>query len=116
MSRVHWREGLARLPGPRGERYAELLRHGSMKVEVYAPHGRDPQQPHVQDELYFVVSGHGTFVNGDARHAFGPGDCLFVPAGRVHRFEGFSDDLVTWVVFWGPPGGEGPEGGSPPGA
>jgi mannose-6-phosphate isomerase-like protein (cupin superfamily) len=40
------------------------------------------------------------------RAAFGPGDVLFAPAGREHRFEGFSDDLVLWVVFWGPPGGE----------
>lgn len=26
--------------------------------------------------------------------------------GYVHRFVEFSDDLATWVVFWGPPGGE----------
>jgi hypothetical protein len=24
----------------------------------------------------------------------------------VHRFEEFSDDLVVWVVFYGPEGGE----------
>jgi hypothetical protein len=31
---------------------------------------------------------------------------LFAPAGLVHRFEEFSDDFATWVVFWGPKGGE----------
>jgi mannose-6-phosphate isomerase-like protein (cupin superfamily) len=45
-------------------------------------------------------------VNGDARFRFGPGDVLFVPAGVEHRFEDFSDDFVTWVVFYGPEGGE----------
>ena len=25
---------------------------------------------------------------------------------RVHRFVDFSDDFGTWVVFWGPEGGE----------
>lgn len=31
---------------------------------------------------------------------------MFVPAGMTHRFEDFSADFVTWVVFWGPEGGE----------
>jgi mannose-6-phosphate isomerase-like protein (cupin superfamily) len=99
-------EGLALLPGSQGERFAELLRHGSLSVEVYAPRGHDPQQPHAQDELYIVHSGHGVFLNGEARVAFTAGDALFVPAGRLHRFENFSDDFVTWVVFYGPQGGE----------
>jgi mannose-6-phosphate isomerase-like protein (cupin superfamily) len=43
----------------------------------------------------------------EQRFSFEPGDALFVPAGAVHRFEDFSDDLAVWVVFWGPPGGEG---------
>jgi hypothetical protein len=29
-----------------------------------------------------------------------------VPAGVVHRFEEFTEDLVVWVVFYGPEGGE----------
>jgi hypothetical protein len=33
---------------------------------------------------------------------------LFVPAGVVHRFEDFSDDLAIWVMFYGPEGGEEP--------
>src|SRR3712207_8780767 len=47
-----------------------------------------------RSELYVVVSGSGRFVNGGERHAFGPGDVLFVPAGVVHRFEEFTEDLV----------------------
>jgi mannose-6-phosphate isomerase-like protein (cupin superfamily) len=46
------------------------------------------------------------FLNGNTRHAFGPGDLLFVPAGVVHRFEDFTDDLAVWVIFYGPEGGE----------
>jgi hypothetical protein len=29
-----------------------------------------------------------------------------VPARVAHRFEEFTPDFATWVVFWGPPGGE----------
>jgi mannose-6-phosphate isomerase-like protein (cupin superfamily) len=102
-------EALARLPGPGGERFAPVLEHGTLLVEIYAPRGHDPQTPHLRDELYVVVAGRGMFVNGDRREPFGPGDVLFVPAGVVHRFEDFTDDLTVWVVFYGPEGGEAPD-------
>jgi len=53
-----------------------------------------------------VVQGEGIFVNGDTRRPFGPGDVLFAAAGEVHRFEEFTDDFYTWVIFYGPDGGE----------
>jgi mannose-6-phosphate isomerase-like protein (cupin superfamily) len=99
-------EGLARLPGPAGERYVELFQHGSLSVELYAPRVHDPQQPHTRDEVYVVAQGSGYFRNGETRHAFARGDLLFVPAGAVHRFEDFTDDLAVWVLFYGPEGGE----------
>ena len=102
-------EALGCLPGPGGERFAVMLEHGTLAVEIYAPRGRDLQTPHDRDELYVVAQGEGMFLNGNTRHPFGTGDVLFVPAGVEHRFEDFSDDLVVWVVFYGPRGGEVPE-------
>jgi mannose-6-phosphate isomerase-like protein (cupin superfamily) len=101
-------EALARLPGPGGERFTPVFHHGTLDVELYAPRGRDPQTPHVRDEAYVVVSGTGEFVHGSARTPFRPGDFLFVAAGVEHRFERFGDDLVVWVLFYGPQGGEVP--------
>jgi mannose-6-phosphate isomerase-like protein (cupin superfamily) len=106
MRRTTVAEAMGMLPGAGGERFAKVLEHGSMEVEIYAPCGTDPQTPHSRDELYVVVSGRGEFVNGPERHSFGPGDVLFVPAGVEHRFENFTDDLAVWVVFYGPEGGE----------
>jgi len=94
------------LPTSDGKRFATVLEHGSLSVEIYAPRGHDPQQPHTRDEAYIVMSGSGQFINGDAQHPFNPGDFLFVPAGVEHRFVNFTDDLVVWVVFYGPEGGE----------
>ena len=99
-------EALRRLPGPDGERSAVLFEHGSLLVKVYAPRGADPQQPHTRDEIYVVVSGTGTFFDGERRRQFGPGDLLFAPAQTEHRFEDFSDDLSVWVMYFGPEGGE----------
>ncbi len=87
--------------------FATVLRQGSLQVGLYAPSGVDPQTPHTRDELYVVMRGAGWFVNGDVREPFGPGDILHVPAGVEHRFEEFTDDFATWVVFYGPEGGEG---------
>jgi mannose-6-phosphate isomerase-like protein (cupin superfamily) len=104
---IRLEEALSRIPGPEGERFAELFRHGSLSVEIFGPRGVDSQQPHSRDEVYVVVHGTGSFLFNNERVAFGPGDLLFVPAGVVHRFEKFSDDLLVWVLFYGPPGGEG---------
>ena len=89
-------------------RSAAVYQHGTMLLKLFSPHGHDPQSPHTRDELYFVASGSGWFVNGERRHRFETGDVLFVAAGVTHRFENFSEDLAVWVVFYGPEGGEQP--------
>jgi len=101
-------EALARLPGADGERFATVIEHGTLTVEIYAPRGTDPQKPHTRDEVYVVMSGTGWFVNGPDRHRFAPGDVLFVPAGVEHRFEEFTDDLALWAMFCTPQGGSSP--------
>jgi mannose-6-phosphate isomerase-like protein (cupin superfamily) len=97
---------LSKIPGKNGERFAVGMRNGTMRLLAYAPRGKDDQQPHKQDEVYLVISGKGTFVCGDKKVEFAPNDVLFVPAGVKHFFENFTDDLVTWVVFYGAEGGE----------
>ncbi len=102
---------LAKLAAAGGPEFVGLFRHGSLEVEVYRPVKVDRQTPHVRDEVYVVISGSGTFVNGSTRRPFGPGEVLFVPARVEHRFEDFTDDFATWVFFYGPEGGEGANDG-----
>ena len=103
---------LARLPGPPSARYpqgapfATVMTGGTMSVEVFAPNGADSQQPHAQDELYFVHSGTGEMVINGQRFDAAAGDAFFVAAGVAHGFENFSEDFVTWVVFYGSQGGQ----------
>ena len=85
---------------------AQLFSHGSMKLRYYAPKKVDKQTPHDQDEVYIIISGQGWFQNGDESHSFSPGDVIFAPTGQEHRFFDFSDDFATWVIFYGPAGGE----------
>ncbi len=96
----------ARMPNAPGRLSAEIFHHGSLEVRWYAPHGVDPQTPHGRDEVYVVVSGRGRFRCGDELSPCRAGDMLFAPAGAEHHFEDFSEDFATWVVFYGPEGGE----------
>jgi len=86
--------------------FVKVMEHGSMSVEIYRPEKIDKQTPHKRDELYVVISGTGEFMNDGKLSVFKPGDVLFVPAGIDHRFINFTDDFVTWVIFYGPDGGE----------
>ena len=63
MPKITLDEALAKLPRPDGKRFANMLHHGTLDVEIYAPRGADPQQPHSRDELYVVMAGRGTFVD-----------------------------------------------------
>ena len=91
---------------PQGLPFRSLFRHGSLEVEVYKPGERDLQTPHARDEVYVVIAGNGEFTCAGRRQDFTAGEVLFVPAGAEHRFENFSDDFSTWVLFYGPAGGE----------
>lgn len=93
-------EAVQKLDAANGQLFAKMMEHGTMSVEIYRPIKNDPQTPHKQDELYVIISGKGVFLNGDERTAFKQGDVLFVKAGVKHRFENFTDDFMTWVIFF----------------
>jgi mannose-6-phosphate isomerase-like protein (cupin superfamily) len=89
-----------------GQLFKILFEHGSLSVEFYKPDQIDRQTPHTRDEVYIVAAGSGIFEVEGARTPFEVGDFLFVPAGLQHRFLDFSEDFSTWVIFYGPAGGE----------
>jgi len=86
--------------------FLTVFEHGTLSLEVYKPEQVDLQQPHSRDEVYVIISGNGEFVNDGMRSQVNVGDFLFVPAGIKHRFENFTEDFSTWVIFYGPEGGE----------
>jgi mannose-6-phosphate isomerase-like protein (cupin superfamily) len=87
--------------------FLEVFQHGTLSVEVYQPIEKDHQQPHDRDEVYVIIAGEGDFYSDGNWCKFKAGDFLFVPAGVEHRFENFTSDFSTWVIFYGPKGGEG---------
>jgi mannose-6-phosphate isomerase-like protein (cupin superfamily) len=106
-----WR---AKLPLPATDKWPngvwdiEAFRHGTMSLLFFAPEEKDYQSPHDQDELYIVVKGSGVLMIEETPYPFEPGDVLFVPAGKEHRFQPPLKDLQFWVVLYGKTGGEHP--------
>lgn len=104
--RVSIEEAVQQLFKEKEHRFATVMKHGSMLVEYYAPKEKDLQTPHRQDELYVIAAGKAVFNRDGERINCKTGDVLFVQAGKKHHFEDFSNDFATWVIFYGPDGGE----------
>ncbi|MYT19547.1 cupin domain-containing protein [Streptomyces sp. SID7760] len=81
--------------------YLQFLRERNMSVGLYALDAgqSDPQQPHRQDEVYFVVSGRGSITVGEETTTVARGSVVYVPAGMVHKFHHITEDLRVLVVF-----------------
>lgn len=105
---VNLRQARSIIANSDGERAAFIMRHGSMRVGLYAPKDVDRQRPHAQDEVYLVLAGTGTAVVGGERRPCEAGDLIFVQADVEHRFDEFSTDFELCVFFWGPDSGESP--------
>lgn len=81
--------------------FARLIEKDSFDVSLYKPEKIDPQTPHARDELYVIASGSGKFFCAGETQSVATGDVLFVAAGVAHRFENFTGDFATWVIFFG---------------
>jgi mannose-6-phosphate isomerase-like protein (cupin superfamily) len=84
-----------------GRAYLEFLRVSSLSVGVYHLQAGepDPQRPHGEDEVYFVVAGRGQFRAGSEVSSVQPGAVLFVEKGVEHRFIDITEDLTVLVFF-----------------
>jgi quercetin dioxygenase-like cupin family protein len=83
------------------KRYLEFLRVPAMSAGVYvlAPGGTDPQKPHHEDEMYYVVRGRARMRSGNEDQAVEEGSVIFVAANVEHRFYDITEELVILVFF-----------------
>jgi len=83
------------------EPYLEFLRRESLSVGLYRlpAGGVDPQDPHSEDEVYYVIDGRATIVVDGDRSPVAAGDVVFVEREVDHRFVDIEEDLVVLVFF-----------------
>jgi mannose-6-phosphate isomerase-like protein (cupin superfamily) len=84
-----------------GKRYSEFFRVPAMSAGVYVlpAGGVDPQSPHKEDEMYYVVRGRARMRAGSEDQKVGEGSIVFVAAGVEHRFYEIVEELMVLVFF-----------------
>jgi quercetin dioxygenase-like cupin family protein len=84
-----------------GKLYREFLRVPAMSAGLYvlSPGATDPQRPHHEDEMYYVVRGKARFKAGNEDREISAGSVLFVAAEVEHRFYDIVEELAVLVFF-----------------
>lgn len=86
----------------RGNRaYLEFLRVPALSVGLYVlpAGGTDPQQPHSEDEVYYIVRGRGQMMVAGEHRPVQAGSVVYVQAHDQHRFHDITEDLHILVFF-----------------
>jgi mannose-6-phosphate isomerase-like protein (cupin superfamily) len=84
-----------------GKAWLPFLNVPSLRCGVYVLEAGadDPQNPHDDDEVYYVENGRGKIrVNGED-YDVEPGGIIFVKAHAEHKFHSIEQDLKVLVFF-----------------
>ncbi len=81
--------------------YLEFLRTPALSLGLYVlPAGSmDPQSPHTEDEVYYVVSGKARITVGDEDRNVAAGSIVYVAKDVEHRFHSIEEELKVLVFF-----------------
>ncbi len=81
--------------------YLEFLRVPAMSAGVYVlpKGGADPQKPHREDEMYYVVRGRARMQIGSEHAEVRSGSVIFVEAELEHRFYDIQEEIEVLVFF-----------------
>jgi mannose-6-phosphate isomerase-like protein (cupin superfamily) len=83
--------------------YLEFLKVSDLSMGLYVlpTGGVDPQSPHTEDEVYYVVSGRAKIRVADEDRDVGAGSIVYVAKNVEHRFHSIEDELKV-IVFFAP--------------
>ena len=70
-------------------------------VLVLSPGEEDTQEPHENDEVYFVLEGDGFLKIKDKRYSVSKNMMYFVAKNTTHFFYGNSKNLIALYFFGG---------------
>jgi mannose-6-phosphate isomerase-like protein (cupin superfamily) len=83
--------------------YLEFLKVPDLSMGLYVlpVGGTDPQSPHTEDEVYYVVSGKAQILVADENRDVQAGSIVYVEKNIAHRFHSIEEEL-TLLVFFAP--------------
>jgi mannose-6-phosphate isomerase-like protein (cupin superfamily) len=71
----------------------------SMGLYVLPAGGTDPQSPHTEDEVYYVVGGKAQILVADESRDVQAGSIVYVKKNVAHRFHSIEEELTVLVFF-----------------
>ena len=85
------------------KRYLEFLKVPDLSMGLYVlpAGGTDPQSPHTEDEVYYVVSGKAKILVAEESRDVQAGSIVYVPKNVAHRFHSIEEQLRV-IVFFAP--------------
>ena len=83
--------------------YLEFLKVPDLSMGIYVlpAGGTDPQSPHTEDEVYYVVSGKAQILVAEENRDVQAGSVVYVEKNVAHRFHSIEEEL-TLLVFFAP--------------
>lgn len=84
-----------------GKLYHQFLEVPALSLGLYVLEAGadDPQSPHDEDEIYYVVSGKGRLRVENDDYLAEPGSVLFVAKHVPHKFHSIEEELRILVFF-----------------
>ena len=81
--------------------YLEFLKVPDLSMGLYVlpAGGTDPQSPHTEDEVYYVVSGRAQILVAEENHNVQSGSIVYVAKNVAHRFHSIEEELTVLVFF-----------------
>ena len=81
--------------------YLEFLNVPDLSMGLYAlpAGGTDPQSPHTEDEVYYVVSGRAKILVAEKDRDVQAGSIVYVEKNVAHHFHSIEEDLTVLVFF-----------------
>ena|SRR5215213_4244394 len=83
--------------------YLEFLKVPDLSMGIYvlSAGNTDPQLPHTEDEVYYIVSGRAKIKVADEDREVQAGSIVYVAKNVEHRFHSIEEELIV-IVFFAP--------------
>jgi mannose-6-phosphate isomerase-like protein (cupin superfamily) len=86
---------------PKSRYFIDVMNTSTMEVGIInlKKDQEDTQQPHVSDEIYYVISGSGTIEIDGIKNEGNPGKIIYIPKRICHSFHAISNELVVLYIL-----------------
>ena len=86
---------------PKSQYFIDVINTSTMEIGIInlKKEQEDTQQPHISDEIYYIVSGNGTIEIDGIKKEVNQGKIIYIPKRIHHSFHANSNELVVLYIL-----------------